>query len=104
VYIVYCVMYQVCTVHCDCHIFAALNMESMKCEMASAYACAHYLPMHLSLHQQAGLLHNGCCKLACNILVAMLGGTPSDAPANKHHHHCHHLVNILRHNTTVLCP
>ena len=63
--------------------------------MASAHACAHYLPMHLSLHQQAGLLHNGC-KLACIIFVTMLRGGPLDGTSQQAsppqppeaHHHC----------------
>ena len=49
--------------------------------MASAHA--HHFPMHLSLHQQAKLLHSSCCKSACNIFVTMLRGGPLDATSQQ---------------------
>jgi len=113
VYTVYCVMYQVCTVHCARHISAALNMESTKCEMASAHACAHSLPIHLSLHQQAGSLHQSCCKLTWIIFMTMLRGGPSDRtsqqasqpqPSEAHHPCALSMRTVLSESLTRLQP
>jgi hypothetical protein len=52
--------------------------------------------VHMSLQQQANLLHSSRCQLACVIWLTMLGGSPSNGTSQQAsqrqppsaHHHC----------------